>query len=169
MLLVRHKRKDFLHRIVTSDEKWIHYDNPKKRKSWGSPSHTSTSIEPSRIFMEKNSCCVFGGISLVSCIMSCKPNETWGSLPNTIDEIKPSTQGKTHYYSRHDKIILLQDNTRPHVAAGQNLLRNTQMEVLPHLPCSSDIAPSDYYLFRSMTHCLSEQYFTSYEDTKNCR
>jgi len=27
--------------------------------------------QPSRIFMEKNSYCVFGGISLVSCIMSC--------------------------------------------------------------------------------------------------
>jgi len=35
MLLARHKRKGFLHRIVTDDEKWIHYDNQKKRKSWG--------------------------------------------------------------------------------------------------------------------------------------
>ena len=43
MLLVRHKRKGFLHRIVTGDEKWIHYDNPKKRKSWGPPGHASTS------------------------------------------------------------------------------------------------------------------------------
>ena len=34
MLLARHKRKGFLHRIVIGDEKWIHYDNPKKRKSW---------------------------------------------------------------------------------------------------------------------------------------
>jgi len=31
MLLARHK--GFLHRIVTGDEKWIHYDNLKKRKS----------------------------------------------------------------------------------------------------------------------------------------
>ncbi|GBP05155.1 Mariner Mos1 transposase [Eumeta japonica] len=30
-----------------------------------------------------------------------------------------------------------------------------------------DIAPSDYHLFRSMAHALSEQLFTSYEDTKN--
>ena len=29
MLLTRHKRKGFLHRIVTGDEKWIHYDKPK--------------------------------------------------------------------------------------------------------------------------------------------
>jgi len=42
MLLARHKRKG-LHRIIIGDEKWIHYDNPKKRKSWGLPGHASTS------------------------------------------------------------------------------------------------------------------------------
>jgi len=55
----------------------------------------------SRIFIEKNSCCVFGGITLM-CIwwISTRVAQTeqdhyWGSLPNTIDEIEPSTQGKT--------------------------------------------------------------------------
>ncbi|KAG5321128.1 MOS1T transposase, partial [Pseudoatta argentina] len=43
LLLQRQKRKGFLHRIVTGDEKWIHYDNPKCRKSWGKPGHASTS------------------------------------------------------------------------------------------------------------------------------
>ncbi|UYV70362.1 SETMAR [Cordylochernes scorpioides] len=33
LLLNRQNRKGFLHRIVTGDEKWIHYDNPKRRKS----------------------------------------------------------------------------------------------------------------------------------------
>ena len=33
-LFERQKRKGFLHRIVTGDEKRIHYDNPKRRKSW---------------------------------------------------------------------------------------------------------------------------------------
>ncbi|KAG5319453.1 MOS1T transposase, partial [Pseudoatta argentina] len=28
------------HRIVTGDEKWIPYDNPKRRKSWGKPGYT---------------------------------------------------------------------------------------------------------------------------------
>ena len=32
MLLKRHKKKSFLHRIVTGDKKWIHYDNPKRKK-----------------------------------------------------------------------------------------------------------------------------------------
>ena len=34
MLLERHKKKSFLHRTVTGDEKWIHYDNPKRKKSY---------------------------------------------------------------------------------------------------------------------------------------
>ena len=41
-LLERQRRKGFLHRIVTGDEKWVHYDNPKRRKSWGVPGHAST-------------------------------------------------------------------------------------------------------------------------------
>jgi len=32
-LLERQRRKGFLYHIVTGDEKWIHYDYPKRRKS----------------------------------------------------------------------------------------------------------------------------------------
>ena len=34
MMLERHKKKSFLHRIVTGHEKWIHNDNPKRKKSY---------------------------------------------------------------------------------------------------------------------------------------
>jgi len=76
---------------------------------------------------------------------------------------------RARFYSRHDKIILLYDNAWPHVAAPvKTYLETLKWEVLPHPPYSPNIAPSDYHLFRSMTHGLSEQHFTSYEDTKNC-
>jgi len=52
MLLARHKRKGFLHHIVTG-EKWIHYDNPKNRKSWGPSSHASTSTAKLNIHGKK--------------------------------------------------------------------------------------------------------------------
>ena len=34
MLLECHKKKSFLHRIVTGDEKWIHYDNANRKRSY---------------------------------------------------------------------------------------------------------------------------------------
>lgn len=75
---------------------------------------------------------------------------------------------RPQYYSRHEKIILLHDNARPHVAAPvKKYLETLDWEVLPHPPYSPDIAPSDYHLFRSMAHALTAQRFTSYEDTKN--
>jgi len=47
------RRKGFLHRIVTGDEKWVHYDNPMLRKSWGVPGHTSTSTAKPNIHGSK--------------------------------------------------------------------------------------------------------------------
>ena len=37
----------------------------------------------------------------------------------------------------------------------------------PTPPYSPDVAPSDYHLFRSMAHGLTDQHFRSYEEVKN--
>jgi len=102
-----------------------------------------------------------------------KPNETiTGALYRTqlMRLSRALKEKRVHYYSRHDKIILLHDNARPHVAAPVKTYLETLKdgEVLPYPSYSPDIAPSDYHLFRSMTYGLSEQHFTSYEDIKNC-
>jgi len=49
-----------------------------------------------------------------------KPNETIiGALYRTqlMRLSRVLKEKRVHYYSKHDKIILLHDNTRPHVAA----------------------------------------------------
>ena len=43
MLLERYKKKSFLHRIVTGDEEWIHYDNPKRKESYVKPGQPAKS------------------------------------------------------------------------------------------------------------------------------
>ena len=72
---------------------------------------------------------------------------------------------RPQYEQRHEKVILRHDNARPHVANPvKTYLETLNWEALPHPPYSPDIAPPDYYLFRSMAHGLDDQQFRSYED-----
>ena len=69
-------------------------------------------------------------------------------------------------------MIFQHDNAQPHVTkVVKETLEVLQWDVLPHplyLPTTTlDIALSDYHLFRSMTHGLAEQVFTSYEEAEN--
>jgi len=53
------------------------------------------------------------------------------------------------YEQRYDKVILLHDNARPHVAkVVKKYLETLKWDVLPHPPYSPDLALSDYWLFR---------------------
>ena len=58
------------------------------------------------------------------------------------------------------EVILLHDNAKPHTAIiVRYKLINLNWEVLPHPPYSPDIAPSDYYLFRSSQNHLNDKTF----------
>ena len=46
-------------------------------------------------------------------------------------------------------------------------LETLEWDALSHPPYSPDVAPSDYYLFRSMAHDLVHQHFRSYEGIKS--
>ncbi|GFU97994.1 mariner Mos1 transposase [Trichonephila clavipes] len=73
---------------------------------------------------------------------------------------------RPQYNERHDKVILQHDNARPHVAkVVKTYLETLKCEVLPHPLYSPDLAPSDYHLFRSMAHGLTDQHFRSYEES----
>jgi len=52
-LFLKFRKEYFLHKIITGDEKWILYDNPKRRKSWVDPGQPSTSTpKPSIHYQE---------------------------------------------------------------------------------------------------------------------
>lgn len=170
LLLQRQKRKGFLHRIVTGDEKWIHYDNPKRRRSWGKPGHASTSSAKPNIHGSKLLLCIWWDQQGVIYYELLKPNETITGERYRLQLMRLSralTEKRPLYEQRHDKLILLHDNARPHVAKPvKTYLETLQWEVLPHPPYSPDIAPSDFHLFRSMAHGLADQRFHSYEEAK---
>ena len=59
MLLERHLKKSFLHRIAIDDEKWIHYDNPKRKKSYVKPGQPAKSTGKSKIHGAKVMLCIW--------------------------------------------------------------------------------------------------------------
>ncbi|KAG5318824.1 MOS1T transposase, partial [Pseudoatta argentina] len=70
-------------------------------------------------------------------------------------------------YAKRHEVIFQYNDARPHVAKSvKETLEALNWDVLSHPSYSPDIAPSDYHLFRSMSHGLFEKRFHSYEDTK---
>lgn len=169
-LLKRCQRKRFLHRIVTGDEKWIQFDNSKRKKSWGLPGHASTSTSKPSIHGCKLLLCIWWDQMGVVYYELLRPNETITGdfyklqLMRVSEELKKK---RPQYADRHDKVILLHDNARPHVAkVVKEYLQTLKWDILPHPPYSPDLAPSDYHLFRSMAHDLAEKHFNSYDECK---
>lgn len=76
ILLAKQKRKSFLHQILTGDEKWINFDNPKRKKSWVHPGQPSTcSPRPNRIGL-KTTLCVWWDQQGIVYHWLLKPDET---------------------------------------------------------------------------------------------
>ena len=166
-LLQRYKRKSFLHRIVTGDEKWIYFDNPKRKKSWCQP---STSTPKRNIHGFKVMLCIWWDQKGIVYYELLKPGETITAIryqQQLINLNQVLKEKRAEYGKRHDKVIFQHDNARPHVAkCVKETLKDLRWHVLPHPPYSPDIAPTDYHLLRSMQHSLAEQHFNCFEDVK---
>ena len=52
-LLAKHRMKNFLWKIVTGNEKYIFFANPKRKNSWVDPGQPSTSNPQQKIHMTK--------------------------------------------------------------------------------------------------------------------
>ena len=82
-------------------------------------------------------------------------------------KLNQALKKRPKYAKRHDKLILLNDNARPHVGKPvKKYIQDINWEVLPYPPYSLDIAPSDYHFFRAIQNDLSPEHFKSFEDTE---
>ncbi|GBP04837.1 Mariner Mos1 transposase [Eumeta japonica] len=113
-LLARQRQKGFLHRIVTGDEKWVHYDNPERRKSWGYPGHVSTLMAKLNIHSSKVMLSIWCDQLGVVYYELLKLTETiTGDCYRTqLTRLSRALKDKWRQYNeRHDKVILQYDNT----------------------------------------------------------
>ena len=145
MLLECHKKKSFLHRIVTGDKKWIHYDNAKRKKSYVKPGQPAKSPAKPNIHGAKVMLCIWWDQKGVLYYELLKPGETINGerYRTQLIRLKRAIADKRpEYATRLEAIIVHHDNARPHVAIPvKNYLENSGWEVLPHPPYSPDLAP----------------------------
>lgn len=162
------KRKSFLHRIVTGDEKWIYFVNPKRKRSYVDPGQPAQSTPRPNRFGKKTMLCVFWDQRGVIWYELLKPGETVNSQryqQQLVNLNRALRQKRPEYETRHDKLIFLDDNAPAHrTKQTRELVESYRWQPLPHPAYSPDLAPSDFHLFASMGHALSKQHFTSYEN-----
>jgi len=170
MLLQRFERKSFLHRIVTGDEKWIYFENPKRKKSWLSPGKAGPSTAKPNRFGRKTMLCVWWDQDGVVYHELLKPGETVNTdryRQQMINLNHALIEKRPEWARRHGKVILQHDNAPSHTAKPvKDTLKTLNWEILSHPPYSPDLAPSDFHLFASMGHSLAEQHFANFEEVE---
>ena len=169
--MARYKKKDFLWKIVTGDEKWIYYDNPTNKKQWLSPCQSATASPKPDIHRKKVMLCVWWDIKGIIYYELLEPKQTINAerysqqLRRLNEKILEKRSGPGH---GNRKVILLHDNARPHVAMKtKETIIDLGWEVMSHPAYSPDLAPSHYHLFRSMEHFLRDKSFDENQNLGN--
>ena len=108
LLLQRQKRGGVLDRIMTGDEKWIHYDNVKRRTLWGKPGHASTTSAKLNNHSSKHLLCIWWNQKGVIYYELLKTNVTFTGDRLQLMRLSRSLKEKRPLYAqRHEKVIVV--------------------------------------------------------------
>lgn len=145
--------------FVTSDEKWIVYDNSGNQNQWLDRDQAPIGVPKPSQFQKKVMLCVWWSIHGIIHFELLNSGQTVDSVLycEQLDRVNRALVVKGFDLRN---IRFLHDNAKPHVSMmTQGKLEELGWEVLPHAPYSPDLAPSDYHLFRSMQHSLRGKKF----------
>ena len=150
------------------DEKWCLHVNMKPRKEWVAPGDMLKPRAKPDLHPRKTMICVW---------WDWEGMVHWEMLNRDATVNKELYIAQLHRMNeairlkrphRQGQIILLHDNTRPHVAQViKATLQELKWEVLQHLLYSLDLAPMVYYLFHSLSNHMRGVTFDNKEDLKN--
>lgn len=164
--LIRHNVEPFLDKLITGDEKWILYENVKRKKSYCKPGTSSATVPKPSIHQRKVLLCLWWDRKGPVYYELLKQGKTINPdlYCNQLDKLNAAIKEKRPALASRKGIVFHHDNARPHTAMlTQQKLNALGWEVLSHPPYSPDIAPSDYYLFRSLQNYLTGKKFKSFE------
>lgn len=169
-LIKRQENDPFLKRLITGDEKWIVYNNVKRKRSWCKKDESSQSTSKADIHQKKVMLSVWWDYKGIIFFELLPDNSTIDSKVycNQMDKLNAVIKQKRPELINRKGVVFQHDNARPHTSlATRTKILQLGWDVLPHPPYSPDLAPSDYYLFRSLQNFLDGQTFSSNEDIQN--
>ena len=162
-LMTSHRNYQWLHNLLTSDEKWVLYINYEYYRQWLSPGQTGAVTPKPDLHPKKVMLSVWLGVRGII---------HWKILPDgctitadlycqQLNRVAAKLKGK------QDRIYFLHDNARPHVAKStRQKLLSLGLITIPHPPYSPDLAPTDYHLYRSLSNYLREKKFNDESQIK---
>lgn len=170
-LLALPKDDRFIRRIVTCDEKWIYLNNPDMAKQWLDIRQLPEPVVKRGRFESKVLLCVWWNYEGLVYFETVPDGRTitaeiyCGQLTRMYEVLSQKYPGLVN----RKRVLLQQDNARPHTAkvTRDKIEELGGIEILPHPAFSPDLAPSDYYLFRSMAKFLRGKRFESRENIES--
>ena len=154
----------WLHNLVTSDEKWVLYANNIHRRQWLSPGQAGVPTPRTGLLVKKAMLCVWWNIRGIVHweILPRNTTITAAIYCHQLDWVAEKLRGKQW------RVWYLHDNARPHIARStHDKFLVLEWEVIPHPPYSPDLAPTDYHLFRLLSHHLADRTFETEDDLKS--
>ena len=170
LLKKRNENDPFLKRPITGDEKWVVYNDIKRKRSWSrsrEPARTTSKAGIHRKKVLLSVCWDYKGIVHFELL---PPNRTINSVVyiEQLTKLNNAVEEKRPELTNRKGVVFHHDDARPHafLVTRQKLLE-LGWDVLPHPPYSSDLAPSDYFLFRSLQNSLNGKNFNNDGDIKS--
>ena len=170
VLLKRFRSKDdFLLRLVTIDETWVHYYEPENKaqsRQWvgpGSPRLKKFKTQPSA---GKVMATVFWDAKGVIMLKFLPKRSTITGVyyANLLDQLRTAIHDK-----RRGKflkgVLLQQDNARVHTCkVAMDTVERNGYELIPYPAYSPDLAPGDFFLFPNLKKDIRGLHFRSDEE-----
>ena len=162
-LMTSHRNYRWFHNPITSDEKLVLYANHRRKRQWLGAGQTGVATPKNELHPMKTMLRVWWAVKGII---------RWKILPvgctvtaNLYCQQLDRVAAKLH--RKQDRIYFLHANTRPHIAKSTHeKLLKLRWITLPYPPSSPDLAPTDYYLFRSLSNYLGEKEFDDENDLK---
>nr|XP_042901741.1 histone-lysine N-methyltransferase SETMAR-like [Parasteatoda tepidariorum] len=171
LVLLRDQRKEnILDRIVTCDEKWVYYNNTRRKGGWSAPGESAGSVARRTLTNKKVLLCIWWDCRGIIYKEYLKSGQAINSTiySNMLIKVSDAIHEKRKNEFRRKVVLFHQDNSRPHVSAMTGWTLNTlEWDLMQHPPYSPDMAPSDYSLFSHLQLHLDGTIFRSNDEVIN--